>query len=108
MFASLDKEYKLHIGGIVKDSEKIYGVVDVKDNILDSNTLTISSNGSHFTVTLNNKTVFKFESALFVNGQVRVYGEAGEIFYSCEIQEPQSTAWTSNANGGGIEVKQLK
>ncbi|PFP65367.1 hypothetical protein COK00_12285 [Bacillus cereus] len=108
LFASLDKENQLHIGGIVKDSEKIYGVVDAKDNILDSNTLTISSNGSHFTVTLNNKTVFKFESALFVNGQVRVYGEAGEIFYSCEIQEPQSTAWASNADNGGVEVKTIK
>ncbi|MEM5669428.1 hypothetical protein AAHB59_13490 [Bacillus cereus] len=100
LFTSLDKENKLHIGGIVKDSEKIYGVVDVKDNILNSNILTISSNGSHFTVDLNNKTVFKFESALFVNGQVRVCGEVGEIFYSCEIQELQSTAWKSNADSG--------
>ncbi|TKJ08141.1 hypothetical protein FC702_03820, partial [Bacillus cereus] len=81
---------------------------DVKDNILNSNILTISSNGSHFTVDLNNKTVFKFESALFVNGQVRVCGEVGEIFYSCEIQELQSTAWKSNADSGGVEVKTIK
>lgn len=108
LFVSLDKENKLHIGGIVKDSEKIYGVVDVGGNVLATNNLTVSSNGSHFTVTLNSKTVFKFESALFINGQVRVYGEAGEIFYSCEIQEPQSTGWITNSSVVGVEIKATK
>ncbi len=35
-------------------------------------------------------------------------GKPGEIFYSCEIQEPQSTAWTSNVDSGGVEVKTIK
>ncbi|MES9681807.1 hypothetical protein ABWK22_02580 [Gottfriedia acidiceleris] len=107
LFISLDNENKLTIGGIVKESEKVYGVIDVSGSILSINNLVFASNGSHFTVTFNNQVVFKFESALFVNGQVRVYGGVGEVFYSCNIEEPQSIAWTTNGDSGGVEVKTI-
>lgn len=105
LFVSLDSVNMLHIGGYVKDSEKVYGEVLVADLVTDMNTLTITSNGTQFTVSFNNKVVYRFESALFVHGQVRVYGEAGEVFYSCDIEEPQSIGWSRNEDLNGVEVK---
>lgn len=105
LFVSLDKDKRLHVGGMVKGSEKIYGSVDATLYILPTNKLVVISNGSHFTVYLNDKALYKFESALFVNGTVRVAAEAGEVMFSCEVEEPQSTAWITNTTSGGLEAK---
>lgn len=108
LFVSLDSVNMLHIGGYVKDSEKVYGEVLVTDLVADMNTLTITSNGTQFSVSFNNKVVYRFESALFVNGRVRVHGEAGEVFYSCDIEEPQSVGWVTNGVLGSTEIKVVK
>ncbi|MFE4029143.1 hypothetical protein ACFX4N_23600 [Priestia sp. YIM B13551] len=105
LFISLDKEKALHIGGIVKGAEKVYGEVPVANLIAETNNLVAYSNGTQFVVSLNNTVVFKFESALFVKGEVRIYGETGEAFYSCEIEEPQSIGWTTNSSATGVEFK---
>lgn len=108
LFVSLDKDKTLHIGGFVKESEKVYGDIVVSELIASTNELVVTSNGTHFTVKFNNKEVFKFESALFAKGQVRLYGEVGEIFYSCSIEEPQSASWSSNGEETGVEIKTVK
>lgn len=72
------------------------------------NQLSVLSNGTRFTVFLNDQVIFKFESALFLSGSVRIAGEANETFYFCEIEEPQSIAWVSNVSLGSVEIKVIK
>ncbi|MEK1829009.1 hypothetical protein AAAC51_07620 [Priestia megaterium] len=105
LFVSINKDKTLHIGALVKDSEKVYGDVPVAGILKTTNNLVVSSNGTHFTVVLNDKEVFRFESAVFVRGGVRIYGEKGEVFYSCSVEEPQSTSWTTNAEQQNVEIK---
>lgn len=106
LFITVDNDNKLHIGAIIKGNEKLYGDVTIVSN--DVNNLTVMNNGSHFTVKYNGTIIYKFESALFVSGKVRFYGEIGEAIYSCEIEEPQSVSWESNAKNGQVEIKSVK
>lgn len=108
LFVSLDKDDFLHIGGVIKNKEKIYGDVPVADKIQATNKISVLSYNNQFTVYLNDVEVYKFESATFINGQVRVYGETGESFFSCDIEEPQTYAWLTNGNEVGVEVKNTK
>lgn len=105
LFVSIDNTNLLHIGGIVKGSEKIYGEVLVDPLDADNNSLSVVSYGTQFTILLNQKIVFKFESALFLKGQVRLYGEAGENFYSITVEEPQSSRWMTNGGSNRVEIK---
>ncbi|UOE58067.1 hypothetical protein [Cytobacillus oceanisediminis] len=106
LFITFNKDQILQIGAIVKGAEKAYGEVPV--GALEINDLEVLSIGSQFTVSFNGQSVFRFESALFSSGQVRMGGEAGEYFYSCSIEEPQSVAWTTNEQMDGVEIKAIQ
>ncbi|MEX3713576.1 hypothetical protein ABFV99_14325 [Cytobacillus horneckiae] len=108
LYVSIDQENKLHIAAVAKGSEKLYGEINITEKVKDMNQLSVLSHGTRFTVFLNDHVIFKFESALFLSGSVRIAGEANEAFYSCEIEEPQSIAWDSNGSLGNVEIKVIK
>lgn len=102
---TIDRQSMLHIGGMVKGTQKTYGIVEVSGKLIAMNTLEVQSEGSRFTVKLNGEKVFRFQSSLFAKGTVGILGSTGEVFYTCEIEEPQSTAWTTNVSAPGVEIK---
>ena len=109
LYASIDANYELVIGGVIKGQEKIYTIIQLNNETDEAiSILDIVSHGSRFTFTFNGKTVYKLDSSLFVTGEVRLYGEEGEIVYSCIIEEPQSTSWKTNVEDGDVEIKYIQ
>ena len=112
LYIAMNNEGKVSVGATIKDQEKVYVVLDAQPYLSapategqTTNELELTSVGSRFTLKINGVTIHKFESSVFVRGQILLHGMAGEEFYSCTLEEPQSSSWQSNVIEGQSEVK---
>src|SRR5699024_7987032 len=105
LFIQINSEAIVKVGAVIKGSEKRYNTLDIKDKVSEKNELVVTNSGSNLHIELNGKDIYKFQTALFPSGQVRVWGHAEEVIYNCTIEEPQSDSWKSNVAELGTEVK---
>lgn len=56
----------------------------------------------------NHQELFQFDSSLFIEGMIAIYGRENEAIELCLVEQMQSQAWGTNTNEAGVSVLHKK